>query len=91
MQGKFYSTPLGDIHYWTDFSAPDPLTLVMLPGLTADHRLFDLQVKAFAGRYRLLVWDPPAHGASRPFPLESGTRPSGCTASWRRRKCATSA
>ena len=74
MQGKFYSTPLGDIHYWTDFSAPDPLTLVMLPGLTADHRLFDLQVKAFAGRYRLLVWDPPAHGASRPFPLEFSLR-----------------
>ena len=70
MQGKIYATPLGDIHYWTDFSAPDPLTLVMLPGLTADHRLFDLQVKAFAGRYRLLVWDAPAHGASRPFPLE---------------------
>ena len=45
MQGKIYSTPKGDIHYWTDFTAPEAMTLVLLPGLTADHRLFDLQVK----------------------------------------------
>ena len=74
MQGKIYSTPKGDIHYWTDFTAPDPFTLVLLPGLTADHRLFGLQVKAFAGRYRLLVWDAPGHGASRPFPLDFSLR-----------------
>ena len=74
MQGKIYSTPKGDIYYWTDFTAPDPLTLVLLPGLTADHRLFGLQVKAFAGRYRLLVWDAPGHGASRPFPLNFSLR-----------------
>ena len=74
MQGKIYSTPKGDIYYWTDFTAPDPLTLVLLPGLTADHRLFGLQVKAFVGRYRLLVWDAPGHGASRPFPLNFSLR-----------------
>ena len=74
MQGKIYSTPKGDIHYWTDFTAPEAMTLVLLPGLTADHRLFDLQVKAFAGRYRILVWDAPGHGASRPFPLDFSLR-----------------
>lgn len=43
--------------------------LVFLPGLTADHRLFEKQVEHFAGKANLFVWDPPSHGASRPFAL----------------------
>ena len=35
-----------------------------------DHRLFDKQVDYFAQRARCLVWDPPSHGESRPFPLD---------------------
>lgn len=42
----------------------------MLPGLTADHHLFDKQVEHFEGRYNCFVWDAPAHGSSRPFRLE---------------------
>ena len=49
---------------------PDGVTLVFLPGLTADHRLFDKQVAFFEGKYNLLVWDAPGHGASWPFRLE---------------------
>ena len=41
--------------------------LVFLPGLTADHRLFDKQVSYFAGKYPVLVWDAPGHGDSWPF------------------------
>lgn len=44
--------------------------LVFLPGLTADHRLFDKQMEHFSGRVNCLVWDPPAHGESRPYPLD---------------------
>lgn len=60
----------GDIHYW--ISTPDEYkqTLVFLPGLTADHRLFDTQIEYFSKSYRTLVWDAPAHALSRPFRLE---------------------
>lgn len=54
----------GNAAQLTDGSAP---TLVFLPGLTADHRLFERQLAHFAPRYRCLVWDPPSHGNSRPF------------------------
>lgn len=44
--------------------------MVFLPGLTADHRLFDKQIAYFKGKYHILVWDAPAHGASWPFRLD---------------------
>lgn len=44
--------------------------LVFLPGLTADHRLFDKQVAHFKDKCRVLVWDAPAHGASWPFSFD---------------------
>jgi len=44
-------------------------TLVFLPGLTADHRLFEKQIEFFKSRYNLFVWDAPGHAASYPFEL----------------------
>lgn len=41
--------------------------LVFLPGLTADHHLFDPQIEYFKQSYNCFVWDPPHHGQSRPF------------------------
>ena len=44
---KLYKTNCGDIHYWIhtiDETAP---TIVFLPGLTADHHLFDKQIDYF--------------------------------------------
>lgn len=64
------STPSGDIHYWVDGRAQDRPWLVFLPGLTADHRLFDKQMEGLSGRFNCLVWDAPAHGNSRPFRLD---------------------
>lgn len=63
---KQYATPCGVIHYWVNIAPADRPSLVFLPGLTADHRLFDKQLSAFSDRYRVLVWDAPEHGASRP-------------------------
>ncbi|MDD5824078.1 MAG: alpha/beta hydrolase [Firmicutes bacterium] len=63
---KTHFTPLGDIRYYV-YEADSDITLVMLPGLTADSRLFDKQVEAFEGRYRMIVWDAPGHRDSRPF------------------------
>ena len=65
---RTYSTPCGSIHYWVNGETADPSrALVLLPGLTADHRLFDKQVEYFRDRYRVLVWDAPEHAASWPF------------------------
>ena len=67
MKEKMYHTCCGTIHYWVSVSNPDTITLVFLPGLTADHRLFDKQIQYFENRYNVLVWDAPAHGSSWPF------------------------
>lgn len=70
MTEKEYAAPWGKIRYWTDGSRGNAgPALVFLPGLTADHRLFEKQLQAFAGKVPLLVWDPPGHGLSWPFAL----------------------
>ena len=69
MEHKTFSTPDGLIHYWVSSAGPKQPWLVLLPGLTADHRLFERQLEAFEGHFSLLVWDAPAHGLSRPFAL----------------------
>lgn len=67
---RAFPTQSGDIHYWVSQLPDGSLPwLVFLPGLTADHRLFGKQVEHFAGKANVLVWDPPSHGASRPFTL----------------------
>ena len=70
MRERFFDTPCGPIHYWVGESAAQKSPqLVFLPGLTADHRLFDKQTAYFEGQYPLLVWDAPGHAASWPFAL----------------------
>ena len=70
MVGKSYETKSGIVRYWVDSSAgSDAAWLVFLPGLTADHTLFDAQMDYFSGKFNCLTWDAPAHGASRPYPL----------------------
>lgn len=71
MDKKSFCTASGEVAYWVDASAgPGAPWLVFLPGLTADHTLFDAQAAYFAGKVNCLVWDAPAHGASRPYPLD---------------------
>lgn len=58
----------GEVRYWAT-AQPDPSRgwMAFLPGLSADHTLFDPQVAHFAGRWNVLAWDAPAHGLSRPW------------------------
>lgn len=65
---KVYETASGRIHYWinTDMN-PANTTLVFLPGLTADHRLFNKQISYFKNKYNMFVWDAPGHASSWPF------------------------
>ncbi|SDZ89770.1 Pimeloyl-ACP methyl ester carboxylesterase [Pseudobutyrivibrio sp. ACV-2] len=71
MVEKVYSTRCGKIHYWIN---PDgkcqEKQLVFLPGLTADHRLFDKQIEFFEGKYPVFVWDAPVHALSYPFDMD---------------------
>lgn len=70
MEEHIYPTPWGEVHYWTGRAEGDRPWLVMLPGLTADCRLFEKQTEYFEGKFHCMVWDAPAHGSSRPFKLE---------------------
>lgn len=69
MEEKVYTTPYGKIYYWTAYSGKEKQWLIFLPGLTADHRLFEKQTEALRKDYNCMVWDAPAHGKSRPFTL----------------------
>ena len=66
MKEKLFFTPCGAIHYWVNEISSDA-ALVFLPGLTADHRLFDKQIEHFKEKCRVLVWDAPEHASSWPF------------------------
>ncbi len=67
---KSFATDRGIIHYWVNAVADSFVTLVFLPGLTADRRLFEKQLDYFCDKYRVFVWDAPGHNASRPFVLD---------------------
>ena len=67
---KLYTTKSGIIHYWVNVIDENAVTIVFLPGLTADHRLFEKQIEYFENRYNVLVWDAPAHAASWPFTFD---------------------
>ena len=41
-----------------------------MPGLTADHRLFDKQIAYFKDKYNVFVWDAPGHASSWPFSFD---------------------
>ncbi len=70
MLEKTFDTSCGPIRYWVGEEAAQAAPqLVFLPGLTADHRLFEKQLAHFEGKVPLLVWDAPGHAASRPFVL----------------------
>lgn len=66
MVEKSISSLRGKTYYWTSGNA-SALTLVFLPGLSANHHLFDKQIDEFGGKYNIIVWDAPAHGKSRPY------------------------
>ena len=42
-----YKTSCGCIHYFANIIDKQKITLVFLPGLTADHRLFEKQIEYF--------------------------------------------
>ncbi len=69
MTEKVFNTKKGLIHYRISTVSGEKTWLLFLPGLTADHRLFEKQIEEFKDDYNLFVWDAPGHGSSRPFEL----------------------
>jgi len=68
MVEKIFTTSNGDIHYWvSEEIRENTVSLIFLPGLTADHRLFEKQIEFFKDKYNVFVWDAPAHASSWPF------------------------
>ena len=67
MTENSYKTPCGCIHYFVNIIDKQKITLVFLPGLTADHRLFEKQTEYFEKKQNVFVWDAPSHALSRPF------------------------
>jgi len=56
----------GKTYYWVN-KADSEVTIVFLPGLTANHSLYEKQIAFFRDKYNLIVWDCPCHGKSRPY------------------------
>ena len=50
MTENSYKTPCGCIHYFVNIIDKQKITLVFLPGLTADHRLFEKQIEYFENK-----------------------------------------
>lgn len=70
LEKKQFQTPYGTIAYWVSCEKrSDRPWLVFLPGLTADHRLFEKQIEYFGPMANVLMWDAPSQGQSRPFKL----------------------
>ena len=67
MMQKQFDTENGNIVYWINNCSKEDYALVFLHGLIADHTLFEKQVSYFGGRFKVLCWDAPAHGKSRPY------------------------
>ena len=66
----------GRIVYWiSDTVDTERDTLFFLHGLTADHTMFEQQIRFFDGCFNVIVWDAPGHGQSGPdreFTYEEG-------------------
>ena len=55
----------GDIHYWVEGQGRD--CILFTHGATMDHGLFRYQVEYFSKNFKVINWDVPAHGLSRPY------------------------
>lgn len=67
---KTHKTESGIIHYWVNIIDYNAATLVFLPGLTSDCRLFEKQIEFFRDKRNVFVWNAPAHANSFPFTLD---------------------
>ena len=65
MNHKTLSNSRGIIHYWVDGNSDK--TIIFTHGANMDHGMFHQQTGHFAKNYKVISWDVPAHGLSRPY------------------------
>lgn len=64
---KQFCTENGNIVYWKNRRSNQESALIFLHGLCADHTLFEKQISYFEKCCKIICWDAPAHGKSRPY------------------------
>lgn len=68
MKQKTIKSKNGIVHYWIGGSQRKNSTCIVFNhGMTADHSMFDQQIDYFIEEYRVITWDIPLHGESRPY------------------------
>ena len=73
MDRKEYEIDRGKVVYWISDNLHQNInkqTLVFLPGLLAEHNLFNEQIKYFEPEFNCFTWDAPAHAESRPYSMD---------------------
>lgn len=66
MIGKKICSVNGEVYYWISEEKKDK-SIIFTHGLTADHTLFDKQIKFWSKEYTVIVWDMPLHGLSKKY------------------------
>lgn len=68
MEKRSVESEHGTTYYWVDENEnKNSECIVFTHGMTADHSMFDKQVAYFSKKYKVLTWDLPLHGESRPY------------------------
>jgi len=65
MNHKTITNDRGTVHYWVDGTANE--TIIFTHGATMDHGMFQKQMELFAKKHKVISWDVPYHGLSRPY------------------------
>ena len=65
MNHKTISNHRGTVHYWTDGDSGQ--TILFTHGANLDHGMFHPQTGPLAKNYKVISWDVPLHGLSRPY------------------------
>jgi len=65
MNHKTISNHRGIAHYWMDGISGE--TIMFTHGANMDHGMFHSQTGHFAKNYKVISWDVPGHGLSRPY------------------------
>lgn len=65
MEHKKITNERGTVHYWV--KGQGERCIVFTHGATMDHGLFQNQIEYFAQQYKVITWDVPLHGQSRPY------------------------
>ena len=68
MEEKIKHTKSGDLYYWLGGNqSSNAKCIVFVHGMTADHSMYDKQIKYFKEEFKIITLDLPLHGKSRPY------------------------